>query len=68
MCVLLREDVIIKKLEYYKLGESEKHLRDITGIMKIMDEQIDQMYITTWAEQLGLTDIWNAVITRRSKP
>src|SRR3970282_2767988 len=29
------EDVIIKKMEFYKEGGSEKHLRDITGILKI---------------------------------
>jgi hypothetical protein len=29
------EDEIIKKMEYYKAGGSEKHLRDIAGILKI---------------------------------
>lgn len=29
------EDVVIKKLEYFKLGGSEKHLRDIVGILKV---------------------------------
>jgi len=32
------EDVIIMKMKYYKEGESEKHLRDITGILKISGE------------------------------
>jgi hypothetical protein len=27
------EDVIIKKMEYYSKGGSEKHLRDITGML-----------------------------------
>jgi len=31
------EDVIIKKMEYSKEGESEKHLRDIIGMLKVKD-------------------------------
>ncbi len=60
------EDVIIKKMEYYKKGESEKHLRDITGILKISGESIDYDYINQWAVRLGLKDIWDAVLKRLS--
>ena len=55
------EDVIIKKMEYYKLGGSEKHLRDITGIMKISGEMIDSGYIEKWSQSLGLTEVWKAI-------
>ena len=55
------EDVIIKKMEYYKAGGSEKHLRDITGILKISGETVDWNYITKWAKRLDLTEIWSAV-------
>jgi len=58
------EDVIIKKMEYYKEGGSEKHLRDIAGMLKISGEAIDRKYISGWAEQLGLTEIWDAVERR----
>jgi len=61
------EDVIIKKMEYYKEGGSEKHLRDITGILKISKELIDYNYITQWADRLGLKDIWEAILKRISK-
>jgi hypothetical protein len=30
-----KEDVILKKMDYYRLGGSEKHLRDITGIIAL---------------------------------
>src|SRR3990172_9148380 len=36
------EDVIIKKMDFYKEGGSEKHLRDITGILKISGEIINR--------------------------
>jgi hypothetical protein len=58
------EDVIIKKLEYYKAGGSEKHLRDIAGILKISGEMVDWDYITEWAKRLDVADVWNAVRER----
>lgn len=58
------EDVMIKKMEYYREGGSEKHLRDITGILKISGEEVDLDYITVWVKRLGLTEIWNAVQRR----
>ncbi len=61
------EDVIIKKMEYYREGGSEKHLRDITGILKISGDVVDKNYISEWANRLGLTDIWDAVQKRLEK-
>lgn len=58
------EDVIIKKMEFYKAGGSEKHLRDITGILKISGNEVDREYITEWAKRLGLIEIWEAVRKR----
>jgi hypothetical protein len=58
------EDVIIKKMEYYRDGGSEKHLRDITGILKISGEEVDRGYITDWAKRLNLTEIWDAIQER----
>jgi len=58
------EDVIIKKMEYYREGGSEKHLRDITGILKISGDVVDRDYISEWANRMGLTEIWEAVLRR----
>lgn len=58
------EDVIIKKMEFYLKGGSEKHLRDITAILKISGDSVDRDYIFLWAERLGLTEIWDAVKKR----
>ena len=41
------EDVIIKKMEYYQESGSEKHLRDITGMLKVSGGEIDEAYILT---------------------
>jgi hypothetical protein len=56
--------VIVKKMEFYREGGSEKHLRDITGILRISGDEIDREYISRWAANLGLTDIWKAVLKR----
>jgi hypothetical protein len=55
------EDVIIAKMLYYQEGGSEKHLRDITGMLRVSDNRIDRQYIRKWAEALGVTDVWEAI-------
>lgn len=58
------EDVIIKKMEYYQLGGSDKHLRDITGVLKQYPLPIDRDYIEKWSQQLGLSEIWRLITSR----
>jgi hypothetical protein len=52
------EDVIVKKMEYYREGGSEKHLRDISGMLELGDDGIDRAYISEWADRLDLAEIW----------
>ena len=59
-----QEDVIIKKMEYFRDGGSEKHLRDVVGILKVSGDQLDLEYIDRWAVTKDLTDIWKAVRSR----
>jgi hypothetical protein len=58
------EDVILGKLWYYREGGSEKHLRDIAAMLQVSGELIDKAYVADWARQLGLVDIWEAVLAR----
>ena len=46
------EDVIIKKLAFYREGGSEKHLKDIRGIMA--ETPLDEKYFQYWIEELSL--------------
>ena len=50
------EDVILKKLQYFREGGSEKHLRDIAGVLTVQGERIDQAYLNGWAAKLGVSD------------
>jgi hypothetical protein len=58
------EDVIIGKLLYYQEGGSEKHLRDIAGILKVSDANVDRDYVARWSKELGVSDIWHAILSR----
>jgi hypothetical protein len=48
------EDVILKKLVYFKEGGSEKHIRDILGVLRIRGELVDRAYIAEWADRRNL--------------
>ena len=58
------EDVIISKMAYYREGGSEKHLRDITGILNVTGDDVDRDYVHQWAEHFGLMEIWQAILRR----
>jgi hypothetical protein len=59
------DDVILGKLIYYRDGGSEKHLRDIRGILKISGDFLDRDYLARSAVQLGVADIWHAILGER---
>ena len=56
------EDVILGKMLYYHEGGSEKHLRDIAGILRV--QGADRQYIARFADQLGVVEVWQAVLER----
>ncbi|MDH4196301.1 MAG: nucleotidyltransferase family protein [Candidatus Aminicenantes bacterium] len=58
------EDIIISKLEFYREGRSEKHLRDIAGIVKISGEELDLGYIAAVTQGKGLKEIWQDFLER----
>lgn len=58
------EDVILKKLVYFREGQIEKHLRDIASMLLIRGERIDRNYITDWSQKLGVDEEWKLVCCR----
>ena len=61
MYVHAPEDLILYKLRYFSLSQQPKHIRDIASMMLALEVEIDQSYITAWADQLGLTELWGEV-------
>ncbi|MEY2497478.1 MAG: hypothetical protein QOD12_1034 [Verrucomicrobiota bacterium] len=50
------EYVIIGKLEFYREGGSEKHLRDIRGILAMTE--IDRIFLEKEIAMRGLEEVW----------
>jgi hypothetical protein len=58
------EDAILKKLQYYREGESQKHLRDIRGVLLVQGEAIDQTYLKKWADVLGVSQQLDEILSQ----
>jgi hypothetical protein len=52
------EYVIVRKLEYFKEGGSDKHLRDIRGMLDISGEMIDGSEIDSMVRNRDLHEGW----------
>jgi len=52
------EYVIVRKLEYFREGSSEKHLRDIRAMLNVSGDQIDRAALTEWISRRGLQAEW----------
>ena len=55
------EDIILYKMLYFSEGGSDRHLRDILGMLRIPGAAIDRRYVTEWAARLGLGTTWESV-------
>jgi hypothetical protein len=53
------EDVILAKLEWAKLGASQRQIDDAAGILKLRGDSLDRPYLDKWVRELGLTKQWN---------
>lgn len=58
------EDVLLAKLEWAKIGDSERQLVDAAGIVKVQGSALDTSYIQRWVGQLGLEQQWADVQQR----
>lgn len=54
------EYVIVRKLDYFREGRSEKHLLDIRGMLEVSGDLVDLPAIAAWAARLGLQQEWSA--------
>lgn len=55
------EDVVVSKLEWAKLAQSQRHIEDVAGILRMRWESLDRAYLEKWILELGLTTEWNDV-------
>lgn len=52
------EAVILSKLRYYQIGQSDRHLRDIHQMLRISGDLVDRPELERWASRLGVEDEW----------
>jgi hypothetical protein len=55
------EYVILRKLEYYREGGSEKHVRDIRSMLAVSGDQLDRPELEEWVRRKGLEAQWKEV-------
>lgn len=59
------EDVILSKLEWYRLGDevSETQWGDVLGVLRVQTDALDRAYLEKWAAGLEVADLleraWN---------
>lgn len=57
-CVISAEDLILSKLEWAKMGESERQVRDAAVVLEKRRDKLDLPYLEKWIHQLGLASQW----------
>lgn len=55
------EYVIIRKLQFYREGRSEKHLRDIQRMLLGLGDAWDRQVLTAYIARFGLEEEWTLV-------
>ncbi|OQW95539.1 MAG: hypothetical protein BWK77_07275 [Verrucomicrobia bacterium A1] len=55
------EYVILRKLEYFREGGSEKHLRDIAGVLRVSGDAVDRAALSDWIRRMDLNGVWKNV-------
>lgn len=55
------EYVIVRKLEFYREGGSEKHLRDIEGMVRVSRELIREDVLRRWLIAKGVEETWQSM-------
>jgi hypothetical protein len=67
MTIATAEDVLLAKLEWAKMGDSERQLDDAAGILRIQGNRLDLAYIEKWVGVLGVEEQWLAIRKRASE-
>jgi len=53
------EHIVLRKLEWYRRGDevSDRQWRDVVGVLRVQQGQLDEARMDHWAERLGVTDL-----------
>jgi hypothetical protein len=66
--VVTAEDAILSKLEWSKIGESERQFRDAFNVASLMWDELDISYLKTWAVELKVEDLLERLLDEAKPP
>lgn len=52
------EDVVIAKLEWSRLAQSERQIEDVAAILRLQLDRLDQSYLRHWVDKLNVEREW----------
>jgi hypothetical protein len=61
------EDVILAKLEWSKLRESERQFLDAVSVAKVQGEKVDRPYLEKWAKERGVQKLLHRLLKELSE-
>lgn len=62
------EDVILHKLLWNRITPSERQLGDVAGVVRVQRGKLDETYLRSWAEQLGVSAELALALSGKLKP
>lgn len=67
--VVSPEDIILAKLEWYRLGGevSDRQWRDILGVLKTLEGELDMNYLQQWAVEIEVVDLLKRALKEANK-
>jgi len=57
------EDLILSKLQWYKLSSSDRHLGDIESVFAVSGDKLNREYLAEWAGKLGVFELLSPFLT-----
>lgn len=58
------EDVVLSKLEWAKLSESQRQLEDVVAILRSRWDRLDRLYLKKWIAALQLEAEWKSALEK----
>ena len=59
--VATAEDTVLAKLEWAKLGGSERQVDDVRRVIEVTGAALERAYIERWLDDLGVRELWERV-------
>ena len=62
------EDVILHKLLWNRISPSDRQIADAAGVVAVQADALDKTYLRHWAQELGITDKLEGLLSGEIRP